>query len=429
MIETESFYLIVALILLLDLGVTAGRTGLVNSRLPKLINIRDVEQVNIDATLHLLSPDNQLLIRMRVSQALLRFSLLGLLIFRFFAWLQTAQPLWPLGLIVLTTTLLVALMEYLVEVYILKEPERWGIRLTNFIRFMFLLFTPVLIIPVLVSRLFAKEPDRAFSMTEDELITMLDASEEEGMLEQEARQMIKSVFQLRDTYAREIMVPRIDVLALDSTTEVMDAVEQMLESGFSRVPVYEDLVDRVVGVLYVKDLLRLCRTGQTNGKIATHTRPAYFVPETKRVDDLLTEMQQERIHIAMVVDEYGGVAGLVTLEDIVEELVGEIQDEYDQIEEKIYQQIGDGEYIFQGGIDIDDFNDIMHSSLSIDEADTLGGLIYSQIGRIPKGGETIRTNDLLLTVEQVTGRRIRKVKVRRLPGSQSLHEEVAHADG
>ncbi|NJN43617.1 MAG: CBS domain-containing protein [Anaerolineae bacterium] len=133
----------------------------------------------------------------------------------------------------------------------------------------------------------------------------------------------------------------------------------------------------------------------------------------KKVDALLAEMQNRRIHIALVVDEYGGVAGVVTLEDIMEEIVGEIQDEYDQVEEKIYQQLNATDFIFQAHIDLDDFNKIMETDLPKDDADTLGGLIYSKMGRVPKGGEVIQTDDILLTVEQVTGRRIRKVKVQR----------------
>jgi len=426
--NSGSFLISAGLILLLDLGVTAARTGLINTRITRLINLPDTENIKIDKTVALLSPHMQLLIRLRVSQALLRFVFLGLVFWEFAGDIQPNFPLVTIGIIVLVTTLLVALAEYLVEVYILQEPERWAIKLTTFIKSVFLILTPVLIIPVIVSRIFAKEPDRSLGVTQDELISMLDISQEEGGLEQEERQMIKSIFQLRDTFAREIMVPRIDILALNVNTDIMDAIEQMLESGYSRVPVYEESIDRVIGILYVKDLLRLCRDKMFSGNLQGHTRPAYFIPETKHVDDLLTEMQQERIHIAVVVDEYGGVSGMVTLEDIVEELVGEIQDEYDKIEEQVYQQIGKDEYVFQGGINLDDFNEIMNTELPQDDADTLGGLIYSQIGRIPKGGEVIRKDNLQLTVEQVTGRRIRKVKVQRISSTGVINQDQTYVD-
>ncbi|NUM49098.1 MAG: HlyC/CorC family transporter, partial [Anaerolineales bacterium] len=211
----------------------------------------------------------------------------------------------------------------------------------------------------------------------------------------------------------EIMVPRIDILALEVNATALTAADTMLKSGFSRVPVYQENIDNVIGILYVKDLLRLSREEKLEGTLHDKLRPAYFVPETKKADELLTEMQNRRIHIALIVDEYGGVAGMVTLEDLMEEIVGEIQDEYDQAEEKIYHQINDSEYIFQARIDLDEFNEIMDSALPKDEADTLGGLIYNKIGRVPKSGEEIQTDNILLIVEQVSGRRIRKVKARR----------------
>ncbi len=242
------------------------------------------------------------------------------------------------------------------------------------------------------------------------------------------RKMIRAIFQFHEKMAREVMVPRIDILALDIHTPILTAADAMLKSGFSRVPVYQENIDNIIGILYVKDLLRLWLEGKQEGSLHDKLRPVYFVPETKKADELLTEMQNRRIHIALIVDEYGGVAGLVTLEDLMEEIVGEIQDEYDQAEEQIYHQINDGEYIFQGRIDLDDFNKIMDSALSKDEADTLGGLIYNKIGRVPKGGEEIRTDDILLTVEQVSGRRIRKVKAIRSSKTSLAQKVDPHAN-
>jgi CBS domain containing-hemolysin-like protein len=159
-------------------------------------------------------------------------------------------------------------------------------------------------------------------------------------------------------------------------------------------------------------------------------RTAYFVPEAKKVDELLAEMQSQRVHMAMVVDEYGGIAGLVTMEDIVEEIVGEIQDEYDLAEELPYHEVGDGEYIFLGRVDLDDFNEVLDSHLTKDEADTLGGLIFSRMGRVPASGEWVQVDDLLLTVEQVSARRIRKVRVKRMsPSEFDDQETISHADG
>ncbi len=199
----------------------------------------------------------------------------------------------------------------------------------------------------------------------------------------------------------------------------------MLASGYSRLPVYEETIDKIIGLLYSKDLLQVKKQPDSPTNLRDLLRPAYFVPEAKRVDELLEEMQIGRVHMAIVVDEYGGVAGLVTLEDIVEEIVGEIRDEYDQGEEMPYQPVEGGGYLFLGRVDINAFNEVMQASLPRDEAETLGGYIYSQLGRVPLNGETVQIDDILLTVEQVIGRRIRKVRAVRLDPSPEEENDDA----
>jgi CBS domain containing-hemolysin-like protein len=206
-------------------------------------------------------------------------------------------------------------------------------------------------------------------------------------------------------------------------------VQALLKSGHSRVPVYDDTVDNMLGLLYSKDLLRVWQEGDKIASLRALLRPAYFVPEAKKVDELLAEMQSQRIHLAIVVDEYGGVAGMVTLEDIVEEIVGEIQDEFDQAEESPYQELGDGDTMFLGRVDLDDFNEVMGSNLPKDEADTLGGYIYSSLGRVPHIGDQVQTGELILTVEQVSARRIRKVRAGWKPATATIGEEKDHVDG
>jgi CBS domain containing-hemolysin-like protein len=225
------------------------------------------------------------------------------------------------------------------------------------------------------------------------------------------------------------MVPRIDMLALEADVPIEQAVQALLESGHSRVPVYDDTVDNTLGLLYSKDLLRIWQEGDKIASLRALLRPAYFIPEAKKVDELLAEMQSRRIHMAIVVDEYGGVAGLVTLEDIVEEIVGEIQDEFDQAEELPYQELGDGEYMFLGRVDVDSFNEVMGSDLPKDEADTLGGYIYSRLGRVPHVGDQVKTDDLLLTVEQVSARRIRKIRAGWQAAAANSGEDIEHVDG
>ncbi len=248
---------------------------------------------------------------------------------------------------------------------------------------------------------------------EEEIRTMVDAGEEEGIIEEEEREMIYSIFEFGDTLTREIMVPRIDVIALDVNTRMLEALDVILAAGHSRIPVYADVIDDVVGVLYAKDLLTYLRDGQNDAPLTSIVRPAYFVPETKKVDDLLTDLQQRKVHMAVVVDEYGGTAGIVTIEDILEEIVGEIQDEYDS-EESFYEVTGPDEVVFDARTNLDDVDKLLNVELPHEGGDTLGGLIYAELGRVPVAQDSVDIDGVRLTVLSVVARRIKKVKATRL---------------
>ncbi|HIP87058.1 MAG TPA: HlyC/CorC family transporter [Anaerolineales bacterium] len=237
----------------------------------------------------------------------------------------------------------------------------------------------------------------------------MDAGEEEGVIEENERDMIYSIFAFGDTMVREVMVPRIDIIALDVNTPLPEAVDRVIEAGHSRIPVYEGSIDNIIGLLYAKDLLAYLRDGHDPPPLRDILRPPYFVPETKKVDDLLRELQQHRIHMAIAVDEYGGTAGLVTVEDILEEIVGEIQDEYDK-EEPIFEQIGEREYIIDARMDLDDVNELFGTELSTEAGETLGGLIYSTLGRVPVPGDRLQVDGLQIEVLTVKDRRIGKVR-------------------
>lgn len=287
------------------------------------------------------------------------------------------------------------------------------------------LATPIAHLVTLIGRMVTGQwngEEASFSsITEEDLRTYVDAGEEEGVLKEAEKEMIYSIFDLDDTVAREVMVPRIDVVAVEGQTPVMEALDVILAAGHSRVPVFDDNIDNVVGILYAKDLLTHWRNGGTTRSVGELARDVYFVPETKPVSDLLRELQSRKVHIAIVVDEYGGTAGLVTIEDVLEEIVGEIQDEYDP-EEFFMQQISENEYIFSARMDLDDINDIMSVELPTDEADTLGGLVYNLLGRVPEVGDSVGVADLYLTVLDVEGRRIGRVKVQHLQESPGNSE-------
>src|SRR5216683_1464949 len=261
-------------------------------------------------------------------------------------------------------------------------------------------------------------------VTEEELRLLVTVGEEEGVLEEEETEMIHSIFEFADTTVREVMVPRIDMVTLEADATVDEAVDLALQGGFSRIPVYKESIDDITGVLYTKDMLKQLREDHNTLPVRDLVRPAYFVPETKKLDDLLREIRQSRTHMVIVVDEYGSVAGLVTIEDLVEEIVGDIQDEYDR-EENLYEQVNQYEYIFDAKISIDEFNELMDTDLQDEDYDTLGGFLFAQLDKIPVAGDTITFKNLTFTVLTTRGRRITKVRVERVHEATSTPTQQA----
>jgi magnesium and cobalt exporter, CNNM family len=415
------------LFVILDLLIASSRVSLLNLRPLRLLSLREQFPDSVDRILALIE-DSRLRPTLRFSQTATRILLAGVILSMAG---QTAGES-PFALVILLVIIfLVALLlmavEFTVEGNILREPERWSLRLGMFTRGLVFLMTPLVYLPVLLLKSQWPGPVAA-QMTEDELKIWVESEQEEGGLEREERQMIYSIFQFGNTLAREIMVPRMDMLAFEVSTSLSEATDAFTRSGHSRVPVYEDEIDNIIGLLYAKDLLHVMRNGRNKDSIRELLRPAYFVPDTKKADALLTEMQAQRIHMAIVVDEYGGVAGLVTLEDIIEEIIGEIQDEYDLSEEELVQQAGPDDYVFLGRIDLDDFNEVMNSNIPKVESDTLAGFLYDHFGRVPHDGESFQTDGLILTVEQVIGRRIRRVRAQRIPVEEKGDKENAPND-
>lgn len=415
------------LVLILDLLVAAARVSLLNLRPLRLLSLREQHPQDVERT-QALTEDVRLRPTIRFSQTLIRVLLAGIvLLIVGQAAAESRFVLVLLLLIIVLVALVLMVLEFTVEGYILREPERWGMRLGAFARGLIVAMTPFVFLPVTLLDSHWPAPV-AVQMTEDELKTWVESDQEEGGLELEERQMIYSIFQFSETLAGEIMVPRMDMLALEVNVPMDQATKAFIQSGHSRVPVYEKDIDNIIGLLYAKDLLHTVNDGHKKVTLRDLLRPAYFVPDTKKADALLTEMQAQRIHMAIVVDEYGGVAGLVTLEDIIEEIIGEIQDEYDLSEEDLVHEEGPDEYIFLGRIDLDDFNQVMDSHLYKIESDTLAGFLYDKFERIPHSGESIQTDGMLLTIEQVSGRRIRRVRAQKVPSIAEGSRDNTQAD-
>ena len=264
--------------------------------------------------------------------------------------------------------------------------------------------------------------------SESELRDLVDLAGESSVIEAGEREMIHSVFELGDTVAREVMVPRTDMLTIDGEKSLRSAMSLFLRSGFSRIPVVGDGSDDILGLLYFKDVVRRVNADKDSGSlpVTAQMRPMHYVPESKPVDDLLREMQRDQSHFAVVVDEYGGTAGLVTIEDIIEEIVGEIADEYDR-EAPGVEDLGDGTFRVPATMDIDDLADLFDVDIEEDEVDTVGGLIGKFIGRVPIVGSRCEVGGLALTAERMAGRRhrIASVIVQRLV----VPDEASVGDG
>jgi CBS domain containing-hemolysin-like protein len=426
--ETQLLYAIGLIALLgLDLLAKATQASLENTTLAHLLGEGDPTRPRVHRTLTLLANPKRLQASLDLFLLVMHLFLTGLLLALVAPWTAYSNPVGIILIGLLILALLLFLLEWLVGWVIRRNANTWAIRLSSFGRLLVGLTYPLVAVLMRFSGEHPAEPEGA--VTEAELISLVEAGQQDGVLEQDEHKMIVSIIRLGDTLVREIMVPRIDVLALDVNTPIEQAADAIIKSGHSRVPVYQDSVDSVLGLLYAKDLLRVWQEGNQAGSLQDLLREAYFVPEAKKVDELLEELQARRIHIAIVVDEYGGVAGLVTLEDIVEEIVGEIRDEYDQSEELLVQAINENEYIFHGRIDLDDFNDLMGTELPRSEADTLGGYIFNHIGRVPEAGDKIQVDHIKLTVEQVSGQRIRKVRAQQINPLTQNGVNEPHVDG
>jgi CBS domain containing-hemolysin-like protein len=317
--------------------------------------------------------------------------------------------------LVLSLVVLVA-CEITPKTLALQRAEKVALRLAPLVAWATLVMRPVVFVLTAVTRLIlrlmgGKAQVRGPFVTEEELKMLVSVGEEEGVLEEEEREMIHGIFEMGDMRVREVMVPRTDLVAIEVNEPVEKAVDLVTKHGHTRIPVYEGNLDHIVGVLYAKDLLRAVVRGEQKS-LRDIARKPYFTPESNKVQDVLRDLRKNRVHMAIVVDEYGGTAGAVTIEDILEEIVGPIQDEYDIGEEDEIQFISPNEVILDGRVSVDDVNELLKLDIAGDDYDTIGGYVLNQLGATPKVGATLKLGNAELRVEAVQGTRIKKVRIR-----------------
>jgi magnesium and cobalt exporter, CNNM family len=295
------------------------------------------------------------------------------------------------------------------------QSERVALRVTGVINFTAALLRPVAVACEWIARNILRGLG-VETRAGDELVTeegeikaLVSAAEERAVIEEEEKEMIHSVFEFSDTLVREVMVPRPDMVTLPAEASVKDAVALAVKRGYSRIPVYRKEVDNVVGVLYAKDLLRHMQEGKLSQQVGELIRPAIFIPETKVLSDLLKDFQSSKVHIGIVIDEYGTVVGLVTIEDLLEEIVGEIFDEFDR-EVSLIEKLADGRYRVDARMNLEDLGEILKLDLPEEEdVDSVGGLVLKVLGHVPVEGETFVYNNISMKVEKLRNNRISKV--------------------
>jgi CBS domain containing-hemolysin-like protein len=271
---------------------------------------------------------------------------------------------------------------------------------------------PLLWLERAIVGLLAQPQEAHGGQTENDLRLLVERVDDARRLEEDEREMIAGVFGMSARPVREVMVPRIDVVSTSREATLGEILDRIVSTGYSRIPIVAESIDNVIGLVYAKDVLRALRAGTLEDPVEPIARTPYFVPDTKKVDELLQDLQQKRVHMAIVVDEYGGTAGIVTIEDLLEEIVGEIRDEYDEHEETPIERIDDHECLVDARVSIRDLNEALDVHLDVEELDTLGGLVYHQLGKVPIEGDEVRVNGCLVTVLTTQGRRLKKLRVR-----------------
>jgi len=342
---------------------------------------------------------------------------------------ETGHSWAAVAIAALGTLAALMLLQSVPRLLVSQSPERWRRFLSPFVEAARLIFgapARLLDLPVTAALSWWRRRHPEAAGEAEDLVRLIEMEEAGSGIAEEERQMIRGIMEMEQTTVREVMVPRIDIVAVDAEDGFSEAVRLMAERGYSRLPVYQDTVDNVVGVVYAKEVLRHLARGTSPVTLTELARRAYFVPESKKVDELLTEMRQQRLSIAIVVDEYGGTAGLVTVEDLIEEIVGEIEDEFDPREQPV-QLVTPTEAIVDARVGIDDLNEMFDLRIEKEDFDSVGGFIFNSLGRMPSVGDEVRVDGLVMRVMSVLGRRIKKVRITKVEGGSEAPQEERQA--
>ena len=414
--DTYSDIIILVVLILLSGFFSASETALTSF---KTIDLEDVEKTS-KKTAHLLkkwlkSP-NEILTGMLLGNNIV--NILASSIATAIAINRMGNSPRSLAIVTGVMTILILIFGEITPKIMAKNNSKWFSKLVMGPMYYFgLLMKPIVKIlmwtSILIGRILGVEvKSENLMFTEEDLISFVNVGEAEGIIEEEEKEMIHSIVGLGETNAKEIMTPRTSMFAVEGNKTLNDIWIEMIEVGFSRIPVYEETIDNIIGVLYTKDVLNYLKEHSTETKVKDLVREAYFVPETKSIIEILKEFKSKKVHIAIVLDEYGGIGGVVTIEDLLEEIVGEIRDEFDNEEEESIKEIDENRYEIDAMLDIETINKSLSIELpTSDDYESLGGLMMSELGKIPSIGDIVEFEDVKLIVVEVEKMRVSKVEI------------------
>ncbi|MCX6639491.1 MAG: hemolysin family protein [bacterium] len=416
--------------LLLGLGIclalsaffSSAETAFFSLTQSQLAELKESKEVGARRVVRLLERPKQLLITILAGNALV--NVVMAVISAYFAIELCHATGFPVSFglafeVIIVTGVILILGEITPKIVALKHARRWALGTGLPIEITRRLMLPLTLMLNLISGGVSSAlgvERRRLGISEDEIKALVEISEDRGALEEDEKEMIEGIFAISETTVKEIMTPRVDIASLSITASIQDVIQLVKDEGHSRIPIYNGNLDNIAGLIHVKDLLPYLRSGSTQVDLTKIIRQAHFVPEGKKIDDLLRQFQGERFHMAIAVDEYGGTAGLVTLEDILEEIVGEIQDEYDS-EMPLYQQIDDHTYLADARINIEELNELLGDDVipEAEDYETLGGFVYHQTGHLLKQKEVIDFGNLHLIIEELVGKHVSKIRIEKRP--------------
>ncbi len=421
-------FVILAILIFLSAIFSSAETAFLSTNKIRLRNLQDEGEKKADLVLIMLENQSKLISTLLVGNNIVNIGSSAL------ATKMATDAFGDAGVGIATgimTFLVLVFGEVIPKNLAAAHAETWAMLVAPFIRMISFLLTPVVFLLTKLSdfvvRVTKKDEEEDPTITEDEFKILVNVGQEEGVFDESESEMINSIMEFDETVVKAIMVPRIDIIAVDVEDSINEALRLIIDGGHSRIPAYEESIDNIVGILYAKDIFEHLDADFDELKVRALIRPAYYIPETKKVSDLLNELRLKKVHMAIILDEYGGTNGLVTIEDLIEEIIGDIQDEYD-VEEDLIVMHSDSELVADARAPIGDVEEAFDVELDEEiledsEADTIGGLAFEHLGGIPAVGDEVTVGRFLIRIVEVSGRRISKVEIVLLPPEEDDDNE------